>query len=410
LFNTLPGRIGATQGGYGIMLTENYGTSWYFPNYEPDLGVYSPSPNLVTSNPDDSNIAFLAGYTSLYKTTNGGRDWISTDQLPGVRTVIYHDYNSEILFAGSNDAYGERGKFRSIDGGDTWVRHENEEILPTYHVFSPHHQNVIYGHGYSSAEQKYFVAKSSNIAESWELINNGLLISDETNKLMKVYSLVLSFADSLILYCGQKGGLSKTIDGGESWFQVNSALPIHEFFRVSSILLDQNDPNRIYIGTLSSGTPYEENFDNGGVYLSEDDCQSWTKVYDGEISLIKADQSVPRNIYINTQHGILTFEDTITEVNGYENPKTPSEYLLYQNYPNPFNPSTVISYKLSVISDVNLSIYNILGEKIATLVSEKQAAGTHHFEWDASGFASGVYNYRIEAGEFQDVKKMILIK
>ena len=88
----------------------------------------------------------------------------------------------------------------------------------------------------------------------------------------------------------------------------------------------------------------------------------------------------------------------------------PETFKLYANYPNPFNPSTVISYHIPVISDVELSIYNLLGQKVKMLVSEKQSAGHHTFEWDAGEFASGVYFYRIEAGEFQDVKKMILLR
>ena len=85
-------------------------------------------------------------------------------------------------------------------------------------------------------------------------------------------------------------------------------------------------------------------------------------------------------------------------------------FELGSNYPNPFNPKTQISYQLPVVSDVELNIYNILGQKVATLISERQAAGSYDVEWDASGFSSGTYIYRIEAGVFQDVKKMILIK
>jgi flagellar hook assembly protein FlgD len=59
---------------------------------------------------------------------------------------------------------------------------------------------------------------------------------------------------------------------------------------------------------------------------------------------------------------------------------------------------------------VELSIYNLLGQKVVTLVSEKQRAGYHQVEWDASGFASGIYYYKVEAGEYQDVKKMILLR
>ena len=88
----------------------------------------------------------------------------------------------------------------------------------------------------------------------------------------------------------------------------------------------------------------------------------------------------------------------------------PGIFRLNQNYPNPFNPRTIINYELPITNYVDLSIYNLLGQKVATLVSEKQNAGFHEVDWDASGFASGVYYYRIEAGEFQDVKKMIVLR
>jgi len=88
----------------------------------------------------------------------------------------------------------------------------------------------------------------------------------------------------------------------------------------------------------------------------------------------------------------------------------PDNYALLQNYPNPFNPSTVISWKLTNSRYVKLSVYNILGEKVAALVSEKQQAGLHQYEWDARNMRSGIYFYRIKAGEFQDVKKMILLR
>jgi hypothetical protein len=95
----------------------------------------------------------------------------------------------------------------------------------------------------------------------------------------------------------------------------------------------------------------------------------------------------------------------------------PSAYELFQNYPNPFNPTTVIRWHLAGDSDVELSVYNLLGQKVVTLVSKSLPAGSYQVEWDASGFTSGIYYYRIEVrdparrtGEFQDVKKMILIR
>ena len=74
----------------------------------------------------------------------------------------------------------------------------------------------------------------------------------------------------------------------------------------------------------------------------------------------------------------------------------PNNFSLEQNYPNPFNPKTVISYKLAMNSDVELSIFNLLGQKVTTLVNKKQQAGSYQVEWDASGFTSGVYLYKLQ--------------
>jgi len=88
----------------------------------------------------------------------------------------------------------------------------------------------------------------------------------------------------------------------------------------------------------------------------------------------------------------------------------PGSFTLHHNYPNPFNPTTTISFSLPVATDVNLNIYNIAGQKVATVANGFFDAGTHSVVWDANGAASGVYLYRIEAGEFKDTKKMLLMK
>ena len=78
----------------------------------------------------------------------------------------------------------------------------------------------------------------------------------------------------------------------------------------------------------------------------------------------------------------------------------PPSFELQQNYPNPFNPITTIEFDLPKSSDVTLKVYNILGEEVATLVSDKLYAGSYLYEWDASKLASGVYLYRLRAGEY----------
>jgi len=88
----------------------------------------------------------------------------------------------------------------------------------------------------------------------------------------------------------------------------------------------------------------------------------------------------------------------------------PTEFVLNQNYPNPFNPSTVIKYSLPASGFVTLSVYDILGKQIAVLVNEYQSAGTFSYTFDASQFASGMYIYKIQAGDKSQTHKMMLIK
>ena len=86
---------------------------------------------------------------------------------------------------------------------------------------------------------------------------------------------------------------------------------------------------------------------------------------------------------------------------GVENElNVPTVYELYQNYPNPFNPTTKIKYSVPKTSKVSLALFTILGEEIATLVNEEKTAGNYEVEFNASNLPSGVYFYRLQAGEF----------
>jgi len=91
--------------------------------------------------------------------------------------------------------------------------------------------------------------------------------------------------------------------------------------------------------------------------------------------------------------------------------EVPGSFDLSQNYPNPFNPVTIIDYQLPMNNEVNLSVYNSLGQKVVTLINKQQRAGSHQVEWDASGYASGVYYYRLSTSSgFVQTKKFVLIR
>jgi hypothetical protein len=102
---------------------------------------------------------------------------------------------------------------------------------------------------------------------------------------------------------------------------------------------------------------------------------------------------------------------TISSITAIEAENTsPAGYFLNQNYPNPFNPSTEISFSLAKSSFVTLEVYNSLGQKVAVLINNKMNSGHHELKFEANNLPSGIYYYKIRAGEFQSVKKMLLLQ
>jgi hypothetical protein len=88
----------------------------------------------------------------------------------------------------------------------------------------------------------------------------------------------------------------------------------------------------------------------------------------------------------------------------------PKEFMLDQNYPNPFNPSTTIQFALPARSHVNLSLFNTLGQRVAQLVNEELEAGYHEVQFNAANLSSGVYFYRLQAGDFIQTRRLLLIR
>ena len=111
----------------------------------------------------------------------------------------------------------------------------------------------------------------------------------------------------------------------------------------------------------------------------------------------------------NTNFTDINWPGTISSVNSVDNSK-PDSYLLNQNYPNPFNPTTNIKYSIIKESHVTLKVFDLLGREVESLVNQKQPSGSYVVNFNASKLASGVYIYRITAGDFVKSMKMILIK
>jgi hypothetical protein len=146
---------------------------------------------------------------------------------------------------------------------------------------------------------------------------------------------------------------------------------------------------------------WDEDFvDHGTVMLEGDSLRMWY-----------AGTRIPVLTYLwRIGHATAPF-DSLVGIQADDDSYIPEDYSLSQNYPNPFNPSTHIGFRIADFGFVTLTIYNVAGEKVATLVSENLSAGSYEYQWDPRGLASGVYFYRLETDRgFTQTKKMLLIR
>jgi hypothetical protein len=173
------------------------------------------------------------------------------------------------------------------------------------------------------------------------------------------------------------------------------------------------------IASIPGGQITSNFFEYDGAYSVADSIEPgrgyWVKVLqDGYLTLLVNSSPAPgQRVRVLLEHDLPP-----NPPDGFSDSKnTPRAFALAQCFPNPFNPVTTIRYDLPVEADINLRIYNLLGQLVQTLVDGRQSAGFKSVEWDASQFGSGVYFYRIEATGadnprflFGDVQKMLLIR
>jgi hypothetical protein len=201
------------------------------------------------------------------------------------------------------------------------------------------------------------------------------------------------------------------------------------------------DSNKVYEQILSVDlTDINQNFLNDGIYMFKDidvsaipiltqlnhDINFWVRLNEKVFSVHNTYFDFPYSYSDHSfgaglpsgQWGVSDCDwiiqaviayDTLTGISNRHNIVL-NDFILYQNYPNPFNPSTTIKFALPKPETVTIKVYNIIGQKIETLLNKPMPAGHHEVEFNAGNLSSGVYLYRIEAGEWQDVKKMVLIK
>jgi hypothetical protein len=222
------------------------------------------------------------------------------------------------------------------------------------------------------------------------------------------YLRSLSFRDDQLGFAAgydwPDGYVFRTVDGGENWENVLTV--------PNATLMDVVATFDSYVFVVGEGYhPVELSH----FYRSTDSGDTWEAQTDMLLAdgIFQIASSDPWHIWLLGPGGSIAYGPLGTGTGITQTPAT--GFQLLQNHPNPFNPQTIIEYHLASASDVELSIYSVLGERIQRWVRPSQSAGRHHITWngrDAAGrpVASGMYFCRLKAGDFVQTRKMLLLK
>ena len=367
-----------------LVILKNGAGESYIPEYGIDqiekmnfregyLGYFSANTSLeISGQPVDpqSGIELNSGWSMISYLPDVSMDVKKAMQSIGTQLIIAKDGNGNTFIP----EYGinQIGNMQSGCGYQVYLR---EKGLLTYPASSP------------SVSSMASLAKSSSVNAEVEHFqfcsktgeNATIVIPTQSNP---------RFADDAPLQTGDEIGVftsSGICCGAVVWEGVNTAITVWG-----------DDSQTEEIDGFKAGDTMHYSL--------------WQKDKDMEYPAIAVYQQDSPVVY--ETNGLSVLEDLSVEVTDVESMagSMSTDYILRQNYPNPFNPKTVIRYSLPVTGHIDLSVYNVLGQKIATLVSQNQNAGSYDVEWDASNLTSGVYIYRLQAGSHVDTKRMILMK
>lgn len=399
----------ATQ--YGVFSSSDAGMTW-----GPVLASL-PDPNVRTLAINGSEL--LTGTNSgLFASTSDGVNWTSMN-ISGSK-VYSLAIDDTVLFAATDG-----GLMSSDDRGQNW----NVAELPSppstvvdVVVDVPYVIAAVRGTSTSAGG----VYLSSDNGRSWSLVNSSL-----------GGAILCTAAKGSYIYAGTDNGVYCSTDYGKSWNSTGSGptnvlsicLEGSKVFAASNSVgifvstdngdtwvLSNNGLTNPYVVPLAvKGADVFAGTSGGEVFLTVDSGVSWSSVSDGLGQSGIYSLAFTDSVLFAGSYGSGVWKrplrEMITAIDAKDNAYTiPAHFALAQNYPNPFNPTTVITYDIHKLSHVSLIVYDILGRQIETLVNSDKSPGHYQVTFGGSRLPSGVYFYRLEAGNYMAIRKLMLLK
>ncbi len=397
----------------------------------------------------DSSLYAGTRFAGIFKSTDAGITWSSASNgLPydWINAIVVNRVNGN-LFAATNNS-----KYRSTDHGASW---QQVHFVGATAMASNSHGHLFSGLGAG-------MYRSTDNGTSWSFMG----LDPSPNRIADIACAgeTVYVATGVGSGFGTSRGVFRSTDNGGTWAQFNNGLTN---LNVTTVSVGDTMSPRIVCGTRGSGVFALDmtagtwsTFNNGitdlnivhvghypalvpltiGPAISHTIVEKmllvtvttlyfylayrpnpWQEVLfrDYEIEPLLALNVTPTiiaregglsdiGLLATNGRGIARGVDFITSVRSL--PELPERFMLSQNYPNPFNPSTTIKYQMPSTNHVTIKVFDILGREVATLVNEVKQPGSYEVTWDAAGYASGMYFYRLRAGGFMSTKKLVLLK
>ncbi|MGV8016810.1 MAG: T9SS type A sorting domain-containing protein [Ignavibacteria bacterium] len=391
------------------------------------------NPNVLIGGAQDNGTNLTNGGTGSWNEVNGG---------DGFYCLI--DYqNPQRMYASSQNG----GLVRSTNGGATFQSGTSGLDLTysnwsTPFVMDKNNPLILYCGTYK-------IHRTTNGMQSWTAISPDLAKAHVAN-LGTITTVDVSKSNPNVIYAGtDDANVWVTTNGGTNWNLINAGLPNRW---VTRLTIHKDSANVCYV-TLSG---YKVDSTGAHIFRTTNFGTNWTAINgnlpDAPVNEVLIDPFNSARLYAGTDYGIMTTSNygqtwsvfgalpsnvpvhdlTIHEPtssifawthgrSAYKNnlapiqnipgeSGTPSNYLLSQNYPNPFNQSTIINLRTSVAGYIKITVYDATGREVKTLLNERKSAGSYTVRFNAENLSSGLYYYKLTAGEYTSVKKMVLLK